>query len=579
MATQNPQIMQLLAPDIAQEQNQLSRRQQMADLLRKQSLDSSGPTEQIGGWAIKKSPWEGISKMAQAFASNYIQDKTDTRQLELAKALQDRLVSTASGGGAGMSPDDASSAALSMNSDGPTNANAATQTQLMAPMSAPGADKYGNKNLLRSLAINALGGEQASGAFWDDQKSTNEAKRGRELGYTTKEERATQDAKNFKDAYIAPVNARPGSILRDPKTNMPMAFNPHVPDGSTPMFDAAGNVVSMNEIPGALDAMSKVERAKTMGTGSATPTITYDGQGMPRFSTKAQDVMRAEGGMAPVQAPTGLPAPEAGITSNLQGPREQILAQIAKFASPQDRANALDAYRRQTGQPAVLPNSVAQSPKPSMLSAGGSGQFMPQLPAGTTANADAAQSASAKTMHESYAKLQAGNSSSQAVLEAIDQLQQLGADKSSWLAGPLATGTTAINPAAAKYEKGRANLIAQLSQQNGTGGTDAGRALTGQAVPDYGKPKDAMASGLSTLRNQTLVQQLKTNFLTSHYQAGDSKQYTGMENGFDQHITPSMAPILMSPAGPARAQLLSNAAKDPAMRAKLEWAAQNGLLK
>ena len=237
MATQNMQAMQILAPDIAQEQQQLSRRQQMADILRKQSLDPAGNTEVINGWAVKKSPFEAMGKMAQALGANYVQDKTDARQLELAKALQDRLGSVASGGGAGLSSGDSATAALGTNSNGPTNTNAATQTQLMAPVSAPANAKYGNKNLLQSLAINALGGDQASGAFWDDQKSTEAAKRSRELGYTLAQDRTNEDEGRFKANYIAPVNARPGSILRDPKTNMPMAFNPHVPDGFTPSFD------------------------------------------------------------------------------------------------------------------------------------------------------------------------------------------------------------------------------------------------------------------------------------------------------------------------------------------------------
>lgn len=297
MATQNPQIMQLLAPDIAQEQNQLSRRQQMADLLRKQSLESSGPTEQISGWAIKKSPWEGISKMAQALASNYIQDKTDTRQLELAKALQDRLVSTASGGGAGMSPDDASSAALSMNSDGPTNANAATQNQLMAPISAPGADKYGNKNLLRSLAINALGGEQASGAFWDDQKSTNEAKRDRELGYTTPEARATQDAANLKAGTM--------SLLPNQTNIMPNGARMVAPDFTTGVaggFDLQGNPTA-TEIPGistiAANRAGGIKQAEaSVADRFAVPTK-VDAASGPMAMTPAQQRAEANGGIDP----------------------------------------------------------------------------------------------------------------------------------------------------------------------------------------------------------------------------------------------------------------------------------------
>ena len=123
------------------------------------------------------------------------------------------------------------------------------------------------------------------------------------------------------------------------------------------------------------------------------------------------------------------------------------------------------------------------------------------------------------------------------------------------------------------------NLIGQLAQQNGANGTDAGRALTGEAVPDFGKPKEAIKAGLETQKNQILLQQLKGSALTPIFQAGDSKAYTTFENQFDQNISPSMVPLLTMPAGQSRGMLLKNAAKDPAMRARLTWAAENGLLK
>lgn len=558
MATQNMQAMQLIAPDIAQEQQQLSRRQQMADLLRKQSLDPVGNTEVINGWAVKKSPLEGLSKMAQALSANYIQDKTDSHQLELAKALQGRLGSVASGGGAGLSSDDAATAALGTNSNGPTNTNAATQTQLMAPVSAPDNAKYGNQNLLRSLAINALGGDQASGAFWKDQESTDAAKRGRELGYTIAQDRTNEDEKRFKDNYISPVNARPGSILRDPKTNKPMAFNPHVPDGFIPSFDSSGNVNGMQAIPGALSAIGGVEQAKTLGVGEATPTVAYDAGGKPLFSTKATDVRRA----------TGSPPAGSGIVENdpKAGAREiaRITESLPAVTDPASRKLLQDQVIELKRQAAAYPQT---------------GSVMPKLPPGLEANADAAQKASAQTMHESYGKLQSGNASTHSTLEAIDKMLKLGASKNWMQVGPLATKTTAISPDAAEYEKSRANLIALIGQQNGSGGTDAARAITGESVPDFGKPQAAIADGLGTLRNQALVQQAKANFLTPHYQAGDSKQFTQKQNEFDQNISPSMMPILRIAAGPERAALLQKAAKDPDMKTRLNWAIENGLLK
>lgn len=575
MATSNMQqnqAMQLIAPDIAQEQQQLSRRQQLADMLRKQSLESSGPTEMVGGWAVKKSPYEGLVKMAQALAANYVQDKTDTRQLELAKGLQDRLGSVASGGGASLSSDAAATAALSTNANGPTNENAATQTQLMAPIAPPANDKYGNKNLIRSLAINALGGDQASGAFWEDQKSTEAGKRGRELGYTLSEDRKNEDQKRFKENYIAPVNARPGSILRDPITNMPMAFNPHVPDGFTPSFDNRGNVTGMSQIPGALAAIGGVEQAKTMGVGEATPTVTYDASGKSMFSTKATDVRR-------VNAPNGNPAAGSGLPAD-----NNINASANEIARAQaSLKNVTDPASRKLLEDEIANLKTQQQkynlPTQATISASPTSGISPQQNPGVIANADAAQKASAQTMHDSYSGLQTANASAQAALDSLKKMKELGANKNWMQVGKAATYTTSISKDAAEYEKQRANVTTLLSQQNGTNGTDSGRQLTGESVPDYGKPMPAIADGLTTLENQVIHKQIKGNFLTSHYQAGDSKKYTDMQNQFDQNISPSMVPILSASPGPERNALLEKARKDPSMNKKLEWAVVNGLIK
>jgi hypothetical protein len=100
-----------------------------------------------------------------------------------------------------------------------------------------------------------------------------------------------------------------------------------------------------------------------------------------------------------------------------------------------------------------------------------------------------------------------------------------------------------------------------------------------ESVPDFGKPKDAIKDGLGTLQNQIVAQQLKRDLLTPVYQAGDSKKYTTLETQFDKNVSPSLVPLLTMPSGPQRAAALKAAAQDPAMRARLTWAAENGLLK
>jgi hypothetical protein len=185
-------------------------------------------------------------------------------------------------------------------------------------------------------------------------------------------------------------------------------------------------------------------------------------------------------------------------------------------------------------------------------------------------------------MKEQYSALQSGSAAAPAALEAIDKMIALSKRKSPLMAGPLGTNTvaTALSPDAAEYEKQRANVIGLIAKQGGLNGTDAGRALVGESVPDYGKPQSAQQDGLQTQRNQIVASQLKTNLLTPAYNSGDSQTFTRLSNEFDQHIKPSMAPILQMPSSDIkRAAVKAAITANPSLRSNFEWAFNNGLLK
>lgn len=78
--------------DYTVQQNQLLRQQQMAEMLRKQAMEPMGDTQTVGGWAIKKSPLEGLSKIAQALGANYVQRGADEKQTALANRLREQGV-------------------------------------------------------------------------------------------------------------------------------------------------------------------------------------------------------------------------------------------------------------------------------------------------------------------------------------------------------------------------------------------------------------------------------------------------------------------------------------------------------
>lgn len=80
----------MIAPDLQAQQVQVMRQQQLADMLKQQALQPMGGTEMVSGWAVQKSPWEGLAKMGQAYFGNKMQENADEKSQALAQALQQR---------------------------------------------------------------------------------------------------------------------------------------------------------------------------------------------------------------------------------------------------------------------------------------------------------------------------------------------------------------------------------------------------------------------------------------------------------------------------------------------------------
>ena len=69
------------------EQADIDRRRAYAQALQQQGMTPLGPTEMAGGWAVKKSPLEGLAKMLQAYTGMKGQDAAMVQQ----KALGERM--------------------------------------------------------------------------------------------------------------------------------------------------------------------------------------------------------------------------------------------------------------------------------------------------------------------------------------------------------------------------------------------------------------------------------------------------------------------------------------------------------
>lgn len=323
MATQNMQTMQLIAPDIVQEQTQLARRQQMADLLRKQSLDPMGGTENIGGWAIKKSPWEGISKLAQGFAANYVQDKTDTRQAELAQLLQGRMGDAFDrmAGNAGMPTSDAGAygADEAGNKSGPPAPTESSISPVQALRNqAKAAYQMGNNDLANKLIENY-------------SLMTNEAKRDNELGISSSSSRSSELANRLK---AGTMSFTPGQMNQLPDGSRIVA--PNFDTGVAGGFDPQGNPTA-SEIPNisiiAANRAGGIKQAEALVADRFALPTKVDAVGGPMAMTPAQQRAAANGGVDPANTGAAMAQALMGQTSQAQMPSPMSATPSAPPAS------------------------------------------------------------------------------------------------------------------------------------------------------------------------------------------------------------------------------------------------------
>lgn len=374
-SAQAPAAMQMLAPDIATQQTQLTRQQQLADMLRNQALAPDGGTQVINGWAVRKSPLEGVSKMAQALMGGYIQNNADEKQMALSKALQGRMgdilgsgngsdpASAALTQGAAEQPSqaDETGALVNQGGVGPTVQNAAR----MDAMPAPQPNNFNMANLLKGQVIGDLGGQAAGAAYWDQFKPTEGMKSDKYLGITPEQSRTSELAKRLKEGYIAPTRLGEGAYadsngnVQGLPTAAPAGFiNARGPDGQWTTVPVTGG----------LDAVQESTRATTLGKTLGTLGQGFDDQNRPTYFL----------GLPPgtVNAPQGGSSNPAGRQPVLPGSnmlsRAQPGAQSAPSSSaPMDlnnmsqpeRDKVMAGARAQFGlQPGSAPGSSVQGP-------------------------------------------------------------------------------------------------------------------------------------------------------------------------------------------------------------------------
>ena len=304
-----------------------------------------------------------------------------------------------------------------------------------------------------------------------------------------------------KTNYVAPLNARPGSIIRDPFSNKPIAFNPHVQDNGVPVFDAGGVVTGMREMPGTNDLIASQARAKAGGEGSVLPYAGLDARGSPLPVTN-RTAVATQGAAGATVTPN---AQLAAIKDSLP----LMVAELAKSPPGPDRESLQKEIGR--AQNALLkrqPFSQSTTASPVFASA----------PPGTDTNAaNNANELSKKWMLQVEAHQQAQTTNS--------YLDEIVLASKTATTGPFADKVAFANALLAPFnEKANDNLTSkqkldkyssQIVSRLGSGGmaTDSARAIIQSAYPNSHMTKDAIAAATANIKGANAMTQARTALL------------------------------------------------------------------
>lgn len=439
-----------------------------------------------------------------------------------------------------------------------------------------------------SAAIAASQGRQAFMKLYAEQTApqTDAQKLAIAAGYqpgTPEYNRAIKDAL-FKGSYVAPVNARPGSILRDPVTQQPIAFNPHIPDGWAPVYDESGNVAALKQIPNSSEAIASVEAAKKQGLNQQTSKVGYTPNGGSTFMTEAQAIDAANGKLpAPMRnnnpgalMPGGKLAqyatPEEGIAAldqNLQRYASQgintVSGIVSKWAPPTE--NNTQAYINNVStMMGVKPDQPLNMSSPvvrHMIAAGimkqenGSGAFVagaapqqPQITPLPPPGAVRGQELNQDTLDQKGKDLAASNAQVNTVISRLQNIKMLapgaiaGGETSrrdyfnSLLALAGMKGAEDAKTASDLVDKNASQIVSALRMGQGGAGTDALQTLLGAANPNRHMTKEAIAEAADQLIASQKMVQAKNSVLNPLYLNRNPVEYGQKENVFDQNADP-----------------------------------------
>lgn len=274
----------LIAPDLAVEQQQIERQRALADALRAQSLENDVPRQGAVSWT------QGVAKLAQALSANKLQKRADQRQMAINQAYASQ-VGNLFGGVPAKGGDPASGGGDASNGPSPSF-NAAFTPQAMQAVQngqpappvqepAPEPQTYqpgplslsGNPG--QDMALYAQDPQeyvkQVIATHAAAQMPTDFTKLLVQSGIDPNSPlgRTLMQSQIAKQNYVAPVNGRPGSTIRDPfNPSQILGYDAPTINGTFPTYGANGMPTGYQLAPGAAEAAATMEAA-TSGAKAA----------------------------------------------------------------------------------------------------------------------------------------------------------------------------------------------------------------------------------------------------------------------------------------------------------------------
>lgn len=323
------------------EQEAIEERRRLAESLRTQGQSPFPGTETVGGWAIRRSPWEGVAKVVQSGAGAYHADQAKQEQRELSEKVKNDYTAMLSKGlrelqgtPGGLTPEDAAGNVTRQDPIAP-NPAAALGTfashpggQQLVPLAMQEMSRQRLAQALRGGSPQVGGQPQAGvpqgqpgGAPGAPPQAAGIQPGGPAGGIPMEawlqvdpsgKSYMEQLAKDHMEAR-KPIVGREGApvLERGPDGRLrPTFYAPKTEPMTQLQFGTDGNITGVAPIPGAAGTVGTLRGAEEDAKAARDMVTVQTPQG-PRMMTRTQAVQMAGGGQpqAPQMPPQNAPGP------------------------------------------------------------------------------------------------------------------------------------------------------------------------------------------------------------------------------------------------------------------------------